>query len=254
MDNINMELRRRGFTLTELMITVAIIVIMSVVAGVNINSRLKLGRLEEAVQTLTSDLNYARSAAMFKGCPIRFIFCMDSLCQTKVTGTGETTSEKLVGTTSTAARYYAILRRSQAGDTSGTCYNASAVTTDGFAQWDFDRRPQLLPSGVAFRNIYTNPDQINDDDWSDSASTVAANSLWFDSEFGREQGNPVQNPNTAVSGELVAFQLVLDNCTDADCPGFFVTITTAGVVSYKKCTMDPTSNRTNNTDLCKKGS
>lgn len=230
----------------------AIAVILTVIGYVNIGSRMRTSRLDQAVQTISADLTYARSAAMLKGCPTRIIFCTNKACSdtnvsaaSPVSGGGALISNS-VGTT--AARFYAIQRYSQAVNalSSEGCYNEAAVNAlgDGFDYWDFDRRPVELPLGVGFVPIYgsDNDDVPDQSDWSSTTSSAAGNSLWFN-RSGVAQLNSVENANVAGSSTTyrIMFQVTLDNCevtgsTDADCLAYLVSMPPdGGTATFTKC-------------------
>lgn len=243
-----------AFTLIELMVVMAIVVILTVVGYINISSRILTSRLESAVQTLASDLTYARSAAMLKGCPVRFIFCADKQCTNSTVNSGTPNGARVITGTTAAnaivpARFYAIQRYSQAIDPNSPegCYNAAAVNatgtpSDGFNYWDYDRRPVEIPLGTGLVPIYGGsgtgpPDQT---DWISTSGGAAANSLWFnrsgDLRFGVvEFANVV---GTSVSYRIV-FQLTMDNCTPAtsgDCAAYLISIpANGGTATYTKC-------------------
>lgn len=248
-----------AFTLTELMIVVAIIAIISVVGGISLTSRLAVSRLEGAVQTLASDVSYARSAALFKGCPTRIILCEDASCVTKATST---TSSGVIGSGTEPARYYAVLRRTQYASSAQNCYSSGSDSDAGdaraFAEWDYDRKPQALPRGVAFSPIYTNQ-VLNTSDWSSISSVEAGNSIWFPTSISDTTASlqgvvniPVDSSSVLDSASRsILFQLQLDSCdasnADDDCRGYFVTIDESGETAVRGCTA---GTRTNTSDIC----
>lgn len=243
------------------MIVVAIIAIISVVGGVSLTSRLAVSRLEEAVQTLASDVSYARSAALFKGCPTRIILCQDASCVTKATGT-TSLSSGVIGSGTEPARYYAVLRRTQYTSSAQNCFSSGSDPDAGdaraFTQWDYDRKPQALPRGVAFSPIYTNQ-VVNTIDWSSVSTTDAGNSIWFPTSISDTTASlegvvniPVDSSSVLDStGRSILFQLQLDSCdasnVDDDCRGYFVTIDESGETAVKGCTA---GSRSNNPDVC----
>jgi prepilin-type N-terminal cleavage/methylation domain-containing protein len=256
-----------GFTLVELLIVVAIIGVLSVIGGISLNSRIAISRLEEAAKTLVSDLRNARSSAMFKGCPVRFIHCADKTCSTTA-ATGRNvvlmagvsgTSGNFIGTsTGVVASYYGILRMSQKANTSGTCYNSAAVNaldspTDAYNYWDFDRRPQSIPKGVAFSSVYS-PNAVLDfgGDWFTTTEPGAANSLWFSASSG--VATIPTGGATASNGDTIAFQLNLDGCdprsSSSECLGYLITVGAGGVVNMVKCSPGARSVGVTNSDVC----
>jgi|GEM_PF-6059278 len=258
----------QAFTLTELMIVVAIITIVSVIGAITLNSRMHVSRLEDAAQTLASDLAYARSAALFKGCPTRIILCTDRNCSSsgravKQRGGSGGKPEFIGSSSDDPANYYATLREAQYSDGNGDCYVSSGSDPDGGAPngynyMDFDRRPQAIPSGIVFNPIYSGTNQvINYSDWSSTSSSEASNSLWFPTSISDSNANdslaniPVDTPQDSKSAYVV-FQLSLDSCdsTDphGDCVAYFVTMDTSGETGIRRCT--PGSRTANQTDTC----
>lgn len=234
---------RRGFTLIELMVVVAIIAIIGVVGGITLSSRMATSRLEGAARSLAADLAYARTAALFKGCHMRFILCRDARCTDRVL------TERVngyLGTDAGLARYYAILRRAQYTDVSQPCYFEGTDPSSGadgfYDQWDFDRKPQALPQGVAFSAIYTGEGgSLDVSDWSDTSSSEAGNSLYFHASpnaltpmvFPVEYSNMPDNLGRAV------FQLGLEDCSPTnpsdDCTAYIISMTSGGEVSVIQC-------------------
>lgn len=72
--------RHKGFTLMELMITVAIIAILAALALPSFQSILEKQRLVGAANTLFANLQYARSEAIKQNQAIRFQFNTASWC------------------------------------------------------------------------------------------------------------------------------------------------------------------------------
>ena len=252
-----------GFSLIEIMIVVAIIAILSVVGGITLNSRLAASRLETAASTLSSDLRAARSSAMFKGCPTRFIICADKTCST-ASGTGRNISAQTsasgnyLGTASGPALYYGVLRMSQKESSSSTCYNTSAINsldspTDSYNYWDFDRRPQSIPRGVVFTSVYSPVAFPNfATDWSTSTDAAASNSVWFSSSSGTLTA-PTGGA-TASNGDPIAFQVSLESCdprdTSSDCIAYLITVGAGGVVKMVKCSAGGRSPGATLSDQC----
>jgi len=240
---------RSAFTLVELMIVMTIAIILSVIGYVNITSRLRVSRLENAVQTMVSDLSYGRSAAMLKGCSTRFIFCNDRLCADKALATDSSRRVTALSPPKAPARYYAILRRSQASNPAESCFSATAVnavaggltvTGDGFDFWDFDRRPQSIPVGVSFFGIYPSANLLDQTDWNFTISPAADNSIWFNSSGDLTTAGLTDTANVAGSAAnyRIAFQLGLDDCSaaDDDCTGYLVSIPpNGGTAKFTKC-------------------
>jgi len=246
------------------MVVVAIVAIITVLGVVSLNSRMKVSRLEEAAQALAADLSYAKTAALFKGCPTRVIFCIERNC----TDSGRTVSTitagaEAIGSGSTLARYFAILRKVQYTDSNGSCYSSDGGgdpdggATAYFDNWDFDRKPQELPIGIALTPVYSGSDAVPDySDWVSEASAEAGNSLWFPSSITDADANldfaniPVDD-GLAANGASVVFQVRMDDCDptdpDADCAGFLVVMDSSGETSIRPC--NP-GGRANSTDNC----
>jgi len=252
---------RKGFTLVELMVTVAIIVILSVVAGVSINSRIQVARLESAAQQLVSDLSYARSAAMFKGCSTRLIFCNTKACTSSPAGpvvvasvTATNGATTVVGSGTTPSLYYAILRNSSTDTvTPHTCSSSTAVpnTSDGYAEWDFDRRPQQISQGLAFQHFYS-PGFGYQKDWWQSSDPDSLNSIWFTVSLG-EATIPLAalTFGNALSGDPIIMQVQFDSCVPAtadDCPAYLITMGSGGNVQMVKCA--PGARTADDSDFC----
>lgn len=263
--NLHSSKKLSAFTLIELMIVLVIAIVLSAIGYINITSRLKTARLEEAAQTLVSDLSYARSAAMLKGCPTRFIFCNDRTCSpgagTAVVSGVNSDNRAVIGTNATPsvpARYYAIQRFSQA-DPSGTssmCYNSAAIpsASDGYAYWDFDRRPQAIPQGVSFFPIYTSGGLADQTDWKwDQLSSAAAgNAIWFNSSGDLTSAAMTDTANVVGSAVdyRIVFQIGLDTCTPTntdDCIAYLISIpANGGTAKFTKCESN-TGNRSRGT-------
>jgi prepilin-type N-terminal cleavage/methylation domain-containing protein len=64
-----MTYRRAGFTLIELMITIAIVAILSMVAAPSMRDLMKNARMTSLVNDLMGDLNVARAEAVKRGVP-----------------------------------------------------------------------------------------------------------------------------------------------------------------------------------------
>lgn len=225
-----------GYTLIEMLVVVAIVIILTALGVVNMNSRARVADLEEAAKTLSADVNFARGAAMFRGCPTRIIICMDKDCSnTSVSSI----SGNYIGNGSSAARYYAILRLSTTNSL-GSCYNSSKVSGTGFSSnWDFEKRPQAIPKGIAFTGIYAGAGNVPDaGNWLSTTDAMATNSIWFSSSTGA--ANIPVSGNTLTNGDTIAFQLTFDSCDPSgasagECAGYFVTVGTGGVVNMLKC-------------------
>ena len=249
-------MRKRGFTLIELMIVVAIIAIASALSFVKISSRMQVSRLESFAQTLASDLDYARSAAMLKGCPIRIVFCQDANCSSSSGASINVSGGEsgVVGLSGTPATHYAFLRMSQ-GDSNVMCFNANRVTTDGFAAWDFDRRPQPIPLGVVIRAVYLStsgaPSAVN---WSNTTSADANQSIWFDSQGRLTVPLSATISSTTVPHQVV-FQASLGNCdvgsADSDCLGFIIaTPQTSGQARLVRCELGVRGSGSGPSNVC----
>lgn len=260
-----------GFTLVELMVVVTIALIVTVLGVVSMSSRVGVANLEEAAQSLASDVSYARTAALFKGCPTQIIICADAKCQ----GLAKSKiGDGYIGEAGENARYYAILRKTQYVDSDDDCYSPNVDPDDGRAgivynRMDFDRRPQALPSGVAFTAIYASVAgeamgaslSANFIDWDDESSDEARNSLWFPTSISDSDANiqlaniPVNDSvwrqNTSGDPIYILFQLQLDNCdasdADDDCAAYFITMDESGEAGIQRC--DPGS-RTSHGNTC----
>jgi len=229
----------KAYTLIELMIVVAIIGTVAAIGAISISSRIQSSRLETAAMSLSADLAYARSAALFKGCHTRIIFCADAKCATKASNV-------------TSATHYAILRRAQYGDKDGDCYivgtDPSPGASDGgshFDNWDYDKTPKPLPSGVKFSDIYSE-DAVSVADWGSVTDSDATNSIYFHTS--PYAVNAIYIPLAGGASMLdatkgsPAFQVGLENCapTTADCTGYVVSISDAGETFVTVCLGDET--------------
>lgn len=200
---------------------------------------------------MVSDLRYARSAAMFKNCPVRVVFCNDRDCNSRSVSAINSASGNFLGSGSTPARFYAMIRESQRADSSGAtpCYNSAASTADGWTYWDFDRRPQSIPTGVVFSPIYTNL-AATTADWAVTTDALAANSIYFSQSAG-QLNVPVTN-GTATNGDTITFQLSLQSCnpnsSSADCLAYLITVGAGGAVNMVKCS--PGGRSADGTDKC----
>ncbi len=242
-----------GFTLTEVLIVLIIVGVLSIIGGISLNSRMRTSRLESAAEALKSDVSYARTSALFKSCPTRFIFCENKSCQPALQSETDD-SNGYMTKNSAFIRYYAIIRMSHADTGVSNCYNANAIaeSNDGFEYWDFDRRPQALPIGVAFTNIFgsgvvaTSSNAVSD--WSSSTSGAASNTIWFSSSNGSVN---VPSGSTDSTGNTIALQVGLDDCDPGDaseeCGGYFITVGSGGVVNMRKCIP---GSRSSGSDTC----
>lgn len=242
----------------------AIAIVLTVLAVITLTSRTRLANLESAAQTVMSDLSSARSGALLKGCPIRLVMCTDRKCTPGSGGVPPTNvvkTTKYISNSSGATQIYAFYRMSST--TSGNpCYNPNAIaaTSDGYANWDFDRRPQEIPQGVAFSAIYDGNSGVPDNsDWSSTVtSAAAANSLWFDSTTGQlnnggstpiTSGNYIDGNGTHYK---VVVQLTLATCdpsstSTSDCVGYFIAESAGGQFTMVKCLP---GGRTDNNNTC----
>jgi len=221
-----------AFTLMELMIVVAIMGVVAVIGGISISSRIKSSRLETAAMSLAADLAYARSAALFKGCHTRIILCLDSKCGTKTANPP-------------VARYYAILRRAQYSNSAESCYGGVTGPTDGYADWDFDKPPRPLPSGVKLyrpSGFYNFASTISHANWSDIGSDEASRSLYFHSS--PYAINAIHIPLRASVVPMAdsnrgrpVFQMGLDDCAPgaSGCTGYIISISEAGETFVTVC-------------------
>lgn len=225
-----------GFTLIELMVVVGIVMVLSAIGFVSISARIKTSRLESAVQGVVSDLSYARTTAMLKGCPTRFIFCQDSTCTNP---TSMAVSNDRIAYSGASARFYGLLRMSQATDANAICFNSNAITSDAWANWDLDKKAVGLPSGVSFFGIYpsSGPAQGN---WTSFSSSEATNSIYFETD-GDLRVPLTDTTANAVGSSMayrVVFQLGFDDCdpTDEDCLGYLVGIpANGGTAKFFRC-------------------
>lgn len=70
----NIEYRKRGFTLIELMVVLAILVIISGVAVISIGPALRDAKVRSACRIVASTINYARSRAVTTNSAVRVVF------------------------------------------------------------------------------------------------------------------------------------------------------------------------------------
>lgn len=213
----------KAYTLIELMIVVAIIGVVAAIGAISISSRIQSSRLETAAMSLSADLAYARSAALFKGCHTRIVFCEDAKCATKVSDV-------------TSATHYAILRKAQYTDPTEDCYIDGidpSPSSSHFANWDYDKTPKALPSGVKFVGIYSE-DAVSVADWSAVTDSDAAASIYFHSS--PYAVNAIHIPLEGGISMLdttrgsPAFQVGLEDCSlgTTGCTGYVVSISDSG--------------------------
>lgn len=237
-----------GFTLIELMVVVAIALIVTILGFISLTSRTKLASLEQSAQQLASDLTYSRSAAMLKGCPSRIVFCPNATCTAAAASTIDNISlnnSATYGAGSAAWTFYAILRQSSTVATN-PCYNSNAIpiASDGWTNWDYDRRPQKIPTGIRFNvSTYSGATAIEPDqsDWSDPTSAQAANSIYFRTDGVLQMpGVEAMNVTGSSLSHRIVFQTSLDHCdpdnSSEDCAAFLVGIPRdGGVARFLKC-------------------
>jgi len=146
---------------------------------------------------------------------------------------------------------------SQSNNVSAMCYNASAVAAaaDGFAFWDFDRRPQPIPQGIVMRGIYTTTGLVNSVDWSDTTSADATASIWFNSEGHMTVPLNAFTTTTSAMSFQIVFQASLGTCDAAsatdDCLGFLIaTPQAAGQARLVRCSPGGTRSAATPSDVC----
>lgn len=235
----------KAFTLMELLITITIILVVSSIGAISLNSRLAVASLEEAAQSLAADLSYARTAALFKGCPTRFVFCGDKLCTQRDIAASVGGPVTVGGEN---AQVYAIIRRmahGAAGDCSTADADPDAGAANAFTNFDYDRKPQEISSRVSIDWIYDDSTAANfQDDYADETASEAEDALWFATSISDPQANqgfmnlPVSTPLDA-DGNFIVFQLSLASCDPSvendDCAAYFVTIDSSGQTGIRAC-------------------
>lgn len=252
-----------GFTLTELVISVAIVAIVSVVGISALVSNINSTRIVSAAQDLAAFLKQARSYAVTQGCRTRIIICNNKHCEDASDHSASpspvlkcvngASSPYHCDSTNAVSRYYGLLINTV------PCSVSDQNSADGYSYWDFDKSPLgALPGGVALTAIYTGTNgYLRSDDGALGAGNTlvfsggaGTNSLWFDPSLNPSFGNlPVANNRTA-SGNFVAFQVQQENCNPAsssDCMGYFVTMSPGGVAGIQRCV---TGTRADGSDIC----
>ena len=228
------------------MVVVVIMAILSVAVGLQVHSRLRISRLENALQTVTADFAYLRTAGILKGCPTRLIFCSTRTCnaennQAPAAITQDATTGR-INSVGDPVRYYAVLRMSQNPATpNAVCPNTNFVATDGYADWDYDTLGTALSSGIGFSAIYDRnngvPDQTN---WTDSTTNNALNSIWFNTTTSQLNLPIDTSPTIQVNGQTmtVVAQIAFDDCNPANdpaCPAYIIWMDAGGAFGYSKC-------------------
>ena len=241
----------RGFTFIEILISLLIVALLAGI-GVSQMSRIRSSRLEDTATKVAALVSDARTAALELGCPTRLVVCQNVNCSGVSTQTVSSQGTavpkgKYIGSGGVASLYIGIIRQT------APCYAGASSATDGFANWDFFKKPLAIANDTVMSPIY-NPlsgvmSYANADGVVGATLTSAnvAGSFWINSDLSFQI--PVTN-GASSTGETVAFQLQYNDCnpaTDDSCYGMFVMMAADGKVSTKPCIRGA---RTNNTDIC----
>ncbi len=230
----------RGFTLVEVIVALAIVLVLSTMGITALVSRSAGVQLEETANSMVSDVMYARTAAALKGCPLRFVFCDDHNCSS-LSGVA---SGGLIGSSGAPARGYSIMR--QTAPCTGTAENA-LYGNDGMANWSHDVHPREVPRGIVFTAIYNKSGgALESADWSTTTAnpSESSNSLYFSTTGSVAAANfPVMNSAQAANpggapANYILFQLESSGCdpaTNEDCAGYFVTMNENGNAYVRRC-------------------
>ncbi|MDB5037989.1 MAG: hypothetical protein JWQ35_1517 [Bacteriovoracaceae bacterium] len=242
MGDLNKKSTVRGFTLLEMMITVLIVIIVSVIGVNSLQSSIQSADVVAAAQTLASDLAKARGEAALRGCPTRIIMCGDRVCATAVSAPpvlqSSSSGSFLGAAANKPAQFIGILLQTT------PCTIDAGNASDGYANWDFDPKLALdsIPTDVVFTPIYSGPNSAISNLNADGAvgsSLVVGNSLWFSSSLNPSTGTiPVSSYPHTASGNTIVFQVRMASCDPGasdSCLGYFVTISPGGVTNAQKC-------------------
>lgn len=129
------RIRLRGLTLIELLVTVAIVVIMAVIALPSFQGTLSRNRLSGAAESLAQDLYLARSQALQDGCTITLTFTPASSSSWSYSMTKPSSSSNCLNPCSSAGAADCTLKTVTGSNFSGitlpsTTFASNAVSYD----------------------------------------------------------------------------------------------------------------------------
>ncbi|WP_426664593.1 GspH/FimT family pseudopilin [Rhodanobacter aciditrophus] len=142
----------RGFTLIELMVTLAVLAILTMIAVPSFRDTIRRNRVNSASNALLADLGYARAEAIDRGQTV-------TMCPS-ANGTSCTSSGTAWGSGWMVYSYPAGAASSNAAYATGNLLLRAAAKQNGVAIWaaqatypSFGQQGQLKPAGTKLRYI-----------------------------------------------------------------------------------------------------